>query len=408
MGAPLRRIDTDNRFSEAIFNELADAIESHAAYMLGRGVVSGMDLSDEGGFILGIASGRASNGLRLVATPDLTKTIPPSVTRYVWVAPEIAETDPATAVTLTATSADPGGSLVPVGSVTTDGSGIVSFDESPASGRVELGRFSALRTFKLGGAIEVDLITGRVGIGKTPTVPLDVEGELAATELSAPLGTLSVLALPQVGASPSAPADAALFYTKNVAGVAEVFVQCEGGLETQLTSLGRFLATYVAYRQMTVEATDTRANSTAENAFASKLAIPSDTPRARQLFRIRARGVYGSKASSPGNLTIRLKYGTALASCTIPLTAAMTNQAWDLEADVLIRTIGATGTAEVQGTVTVFTAAGAAVPFSLVNTGEQTIDTTATADLGLTVQFDTADSANTITQRLLIIESSLD
>lgn len=404
MGAPLRRLDTDNQFSQAIFNELADAIESHIAYILGRGVISGLELSIISGFTLGISAGRASNGLRLVEiVDDFTQTANPSVTEFVWLTPETG------AIVLTSTSADPGGTSVPLGTVTSDGSGITSVSMLPASGRAELGRFVNLRTFKLGGVLELDLLTGRAGIGKVPTVELDVSGTIAADEVVTPLGLVSVLSLPQVGSSPGAPTDAVYFYSKNVSGTAEAFMKSEGGVETQLTRAGRPKGIAIGYRQTAIQANDTRSTSTAENAFASAYTIDANTLHAEQTLRLVASGVYGSKAIAPGNLTLRLKFGaTVLAAATIALVTSLTNRAFSISADLIVRTIGATGTIEVQGIVTVFTAAGVAVLYELVNTGTITIDTTAGADLGISAQFDTSDAANTITQRVLIVETSLD
>lgn len=228
-----RRIDSSNAFSAALLNEIPDGIELAQTYQGGRGVLSGMALSDGGGFTLSVSSGVCSNGLKVWEIDAFTSTIPPSVTRYVWYTPGAVSP-----VSLTATSADPGGTAIPLGKVITNGSEITSVSND---GRVELLRWTDVRTLKIGAddLLVIDELNGRVGVGMVPTVTFEVDGAIKGTSLDVPSLEADVLTVPQSGSAPAAVADTVKVYAKNVGGTAELFARDETGAEIQLTDGGK-------------------------------------------------------------------------------------------------------------------------------------------------------------------------
>lgn len=109
-------------FTVANYNANLDALEDLGVNGIGRGVVSGLTLSAGGGFSLAIADGSLSSRSFVELTSIPTYTMPPSVTRYVWI-------DETGAITLTSSTTYPGGNVVCLGKVTTDGSGITAITE---------------------------------------------------------------------------------------------------------------------------------------------------------------------------------------------------------------------------------------------------------------------------------------
>lgn len=88
------------------------------------------------------------------------------------------------------------------------------------------------------------------------------------------------------------------------------------------------------------------------------LTIPANFNVIGRTYRLRARGVITTGATA-GTITFLLKYaGTTIASTgAIVPTISQTNMYWEMEADIICRTIGATGTFFVQGCMFLMTAA---------------------------------------------------
>jgi len=122
-------------------------------------------------------------------------------------------------------------------------------------------------------------------------------------------------------------------------------------------------------------------------------------------FKVRAWGVYSSKAAPVGALTFRLKYGTTTLVTLAPtITASLTNQMWEAEFDLTCRTTGATGTVFAQGEIQVFTSTTASGFIVSAPTATVTIDTTASSKLDITAQWATANASNTITSNIFTAE----
>lgn len=392
------RIDSSNLWTAGLHNGNLDHLERIGTYAIGRGVLSGLTFSfSAGSRVLTVASGVACNGLRGVAVSAFTTTIPASVSRYVWLTPETG------AISLTAASTDPGGTAFCLGYVTTDGTQITA---TTTAGRVDLGRWADLRTFKQGDNLVVlDLLNNRVGIGKVPASGvLDVGGDLVATQVKP-----NVLELPQVS-TPSTPTDSIRVYSKDVSGKAELFYLNEDGTETQITSGGRPYGVRYLYKQQSVAGGDTVANTAAQTNFASKLSIPANTLRVGQVLTLEVYGTYGTDAVTAGTITLRIKFGSTVLVTSGALTnvVSLSNRGWMARAVLTVISLGATGTIEAQGYAALATAISTAAIADLENTAVVTVDTTATQDLQVSVEFSVADADNTITQRALTVLTSME
>lgn len=113
-------------------------------------------------------------------------------------------------------------------------------------------------------------------------------------------------------------------------------------------------------------------------------------------------GKYSSKASGPGNITIKAKLGTTVVNTTgaHALDAGETDQYWKMELVLTCRTTGATGTVIGQTSwdhAATVASAGVMQSAPMVATSAVTIDTTASLAAGVTAEFQTADAGNTIT-----------
>lgn len=226
MADGIPRIGTAVVLSSSVWDQICDALEAIQANQGGRGIISGLILSDEGGFTLGVSAGILSNGLRQLSVGAFTTTVGASISRYVWLIPEYDEATNTVScsVSFTVTDADPGGTAVCAGYFTSDGSGITSVS---SAGRVDLPAFSDLRTWSLGSALSVDLSTGEV------TAPA-----LSSSAMVAASADVDVLSIPQSGSDPAAATDVVKVYAKASSGTAELFARDEAGNVVQLTRGG--------------------------------------------------------------------------------------------------------------------------------------------------------------------------
>lgn len=150
---------------------------------------------------------------------------------------------------------------------------------------------------------------------------------------------------------------------------------------------------------------NTVANTVAETAFASTFTIPGDDLAVGDVLRLTLRGVFGTDVVAP---TLQVKgYAGAVAlfdTTAITLVAAQTNEGWMTQIDVIVTSIGVTGTLEVQGQITLTTAPLVAVVTPVKATAAVTVDTTTNEALTVTVTWGTANAANTVTLRQWVLE----
>ena len=152
----------------------------------------------------------------------------------------------------------------------------------------------------------------------------------------------------------------------------------------------------------TASAGATVASSTSETTIAGSgigsLTLPANFLTAGKTVKIRAWGVYGTKASPVGTFTIRFKFGsTTLISLVPTLTVSLTNQMWSFEAEFTCRTTGATGTVFPQMEARLYTSTTALGNIVAGPTATTTVDTTASAKVDITVQWATSNASNTFT-----------
>ncbi|MBK8139262.1 MAG: hypothetical protein IPK52_26165 [Chloroflexi bacterium] len=128
---------------------------------------------------------------------------------------------------------------------------------------------------------------------------------------------------------------------------------------------------------------------------------------AGRTLRVKAAGFYSTDASSAGTLQFRVKLGSIpiVASATFSATDGVSNGAWSLDADITCRTVGGSGTVFGQGYVRLWDGAAVAIAHQMIATSTSTIDTTASQAVGLTAQWGTADTDNTLTITNLLIEA---
>jgi hypothetical protein len=140
--------------------------------------------------------------------------------------------------------------------------------------------------------------------------------------------------------------------------------------------------------------------------------VPANSMVVGRLFRLKARGVMTTGATA-GTITWFVKYaGTTIASsgAVTPVTS-QSNMYWEMEVDIVVRTIGASGTFFVQGHVHNSTAAAAAatpgtrVPIrgnSADPPAAVTVDTTASSLFDL--QITTSNNGHILTANMVSLE----
>jgi len=159
--------------------------------------------------------------------------------------------------------------------------------------------------------------------------------------------------------------------------------------------------------QTSVQANDTRSNSTSELLFATSWAVPVNFLTAGKNLRVIARGVHTSDGAKLGTLRIKLRIGTTVLGDTAAFsqTSPVTNAAWELRSDITCISAGNPGTVEAQGLCLVEYTTGAPILRSMVNTAVVNLDTTTGANLQISVQFSQASATNSITMRQFIVEA---
>src|SRR3990167_7194079 len=142
--------------------------------------------------------------------------------------------------------------------------------------------------------------------------------------------------------------------------------------------------------------------NTEEN-FTTNVTIPSTFFRVGSLVKIIASGVY-STTGTP-TLLFRVKFG----STNLVVFTAQTgvnnasNLAWNLEAHLVVRSLGSSGTLMAFGTLRITTASGQDRVETIVNTSATTVDMTAVQTAQVSLQWSAADTSNTSTLKNLLV-----
>lgn len=141
------------------------------------------------------------------------------------------------------------------------------------------------------------------------------------------------------------------------------------------------------------------ASSTDENDFDVTHFVPAQVIKAGTCIRVRASGLCIGAVTTP-QLDIRLYAGTEIIA-TATVAAAATNDQWLIAADIIIRTIGASGTLYATA-MDSNDAAGTAIDINLK--AQATEDTTAGLTIKASAQFDASNAGNTARLDALVVE----
>ncbi len=150
----------------------------------------------------------------------------------------------------------------------------------------------------------------------------------------------------------------------------------------------------------TVTVANTGTETTLIGAGVGSITLPANFFTIGRVLKVKAWGVHG--ATGGPTIDLKIKVGGSTVLDTTAVTSNNdTNKAWQLEGWITCRTIGGTGTIIGQGRYEEISHAA----FGMANTATTTIDTTAALAIAITVQFGTADPANTISATNLTLEA---
>jgi predicted RecA/RadA family phage recombinase len=139
-----------------------------------------------------------------------------------------------------------------------------------------------------------------------------------------------------------------------------------------------------------VAASTAVANTTVETPFDQSVTIPANTLKVGDTIRVRAQ-VIAPLTNSTDTLLVKLKIGNTVLLATTAVDVANNDIAF-LDMDVVVRTIGATGTIVAAGSYNIGTP-GAATP-KAGNLGSTAIDTTAPQALTVTATWSVANAGD--------------
>jgi hypothetical protein len=171
--------------------------------------------------------------------------------------------------------------------------------------------------------------------------------------------------------------------------------------------LGSFLLTAppinAAFKQT---ASATVANTAAETTLTApgvgSLTIPAARLVAGSTIRVRARGVIADTGTPTVRFRVKIGATTFLDFGAVAFPTLAGTHGWELEGEITVRTSGAGGTAIGNGCAWI--SVTGAPDLDTVNTATSALDTTTAQAVDLTVQWGTANAANTITCTNLTME----
>lgn len=141
-------------------------------------------------------------------------------------------------------------------------------------------------------------------------------------------------------------------------------------------------------------------NTTAETAFDKSVTIPANTLQVGDVLRVRAQGICPS-TNATDTLNVRLKVGTVVLVATGAVDVA-NNDIFHIEADMVVRTIGAAGTVVASGLQALGTEGTVtAKPAKLAST---TLDTTLAQAVAVSAQWSVANAGDQVRLDVLDVE----
>ena len=148
------------------------------------------------------------------------------------------------------------------------------------------------------------------------------------------------------------------------------------------------------------------ASTTDETNFSLNASLSTTQYYPGRIFKLSASGVY-STTGTP-TLTFRVRIGsTSMVLFTAKTgTNNASNQSWRIEATLICRTTGATGTVMALGTLFINTAAGVDTVETVVNNAATTVDTTVVQSLQVSLDWSANSASNTATMKDFLVELS--
>lgn len=156
-------------------------------------------------------------------------------------------------------------------------------------------------------------------------------------------------------------------------------------------------------------------NTTTEAAFdnCDNLSVAANTLSIGATIRITAGGIISTAAAAPGTIAFRVRSTAANTGPLLvdmglspTLATSLSSDGWRVQADVTVRTLGASGTAVGTGAAVIAnsTADASSITLNDQQSGTTTIDTTAAIVPTLFADWGTNDVANTITAEYCTVE----
>jgi len=185
------------------------------------------------------------------------------------------------------------------------------------------------------------------------------------------------------------------------AGTKDVFVT----LPASVASLISMTATLFTGTQV-VTVANTGSESTLLGSGVGSLTIPSARQIVGANFRFKASGFWSTLAAVAGNMTMNLKCSSTVLATTgaIAVPLSLSNNYWDIVADITIFTVSGSGTMWTQGRMLTQIAANATQIAGMVTTSSQVITPLSSA-LNLTATWSVANALNTITCTNVALDS---
>lgn len=129
------------------------------------------------------------------------------------------------------------------------------------------------------------------------------------------------------------------------------------------------------------------------------LVLPSNFMKTGRIINVKARGIWAATGTPTYTFRLQFTVGTVVTVVTSAAitVSALTNQAWELDADIQCRTEGVTGTVEGMGDLNMGGVTGTQyLPATGTAPATATVDTTIAQTLGLEVASSVSNAANTL------------
>ena len=164
---------------------------------------------------------------------------------------------------------------------------------------------------------------------------------------------------------------------------------------------GRMCKAAAAYLANAAAASTALSNTITETAFSNgSVSIPANTLKVGDVIRVKSQGI-ATATNSTDTLTVKPYLGATELATTGAVDVA-NNDIWDIDLTIVIRTIGASGTYVVTGSVSL--GAAGTVTKKAVYVASTAIDTTAAITLAVKGTWSVASASNSCRQDVFTVE----